>query len=103
MNWKKLVTLALSAALTLSLALPAAAAAEEAPAPWYAEAVDYVTEKGYMVGTDKGFEPEATVTFATIFQTLYNREGKPGASEAPETWYADAVSWAKGADRKSVV
>lgn len=97
MNWKKLVTLALSAALTLSLALPAAAAAEEAPAPWYAEAVDYVTEKGYMVGTDKGFEPEATVTFATIFQTLYNREGKPGASEAPETWYADAVSWAKGA------
>ena len=101
MNWKKVVALTLSTALSLSLAVPAMAAEKPAdwtPAdgarvegPWYAEAVDYVTEKGYMVGTDNGFEPEGIVTAAQIFQTLYNREGKVTKTQQP--WYADATAW----------
>ena len=79
MKWRKPLSLALSAALSLSLAVPALAA-DETPAPWYAEAQAYVTDKGYMTGTDKGFEPDGTVDRATVFQTLYNLEGKP----APE-------------------
>ena len=94
MNWKKPLSLALAAALSMSLAAPAFAA-EETPAPWYAEAQAYVTEKGLMTGTDKGFEPEAQVTKATVLQTLYNMEGKPGATDTVEPWYADAAAWAK--------
>ena len=95
MNRKKILSLGLSTALTLSLAVPAVAA-EETAAPWYAEAQAYVTEKGLMTGTDKGFEPEAEVTKATVLQTLYNKEGKPEATGA-ELWYADAVAWASKA------
>lgn len=78
MNCKKPVSLALSLALAASLAAPAAAAGE----PWYAEAQTYVTEKGYMVGTNNGFEPMGTVTRAMVYQTLWNMEGKP-VVEAP--------------------
>lgn len=93
MQKKKLLSLALSGAMALSLAVPAFAA-EEAE-PWYAKAQTYVTEKGIMVGTDKGFEPEGLVTKATVLQTLYNLEEKPNATGEGE-WYADAVSWADG-------
>lgn len=105
MNGKKLLSIALSTLLTLSLTAPALAAerpADWTPAdgarvsgPWYAEAVDYVQDKGYMVGTDQGFEPEALVTYYSVIQTLYNRSGAPNPSEAPETWYTDALAWWK--------
>jgi len=97
--------LALSATLSLSLAAPALAVdipdgwtpadGARAAGPWYAEAVDYVQDKGYMVGTENGFEPEALVTYNSVIQTLYNRAGAPNASEAPETWYSDALAWWK--------
>ena len=92
-------------------------------AAWYAEAVNYVIDNGIMGSTStdaKVFAPNGTVTRATVFQTLYNLEGKPAVSEtAPEgaalttaedgsvtgwtafsdvagTWYADAANWAAG-------
>lgn len=105
MNGKKLLSVALSTLLTLSLAAPALAAdlpegwtaadGARMSGPWYAEAVDYVQDKGYMVGTGDGFEPEALVTYYSVIQTLYNRSGAPNPSEAPETWYTDALAWWK--------
>ncbi len=107
MNPKKLLCLALSCALTLALSAPAMAAdlpegwtpadGARTDGPWYAEAVDYVQDKGYMVGTDQGFEPEAAISAAQILQTLFNREGKPDAAGTEQPWYADAVAWADGA------
>jgi len=110
MNWKKAISLALSATLALSLSAPALAAPEGwTPAdgartsePWYAEAQAYVTEKEIMTGTDKGFEPERNVTRATVFQTFWNMMGKPEAEKAASfadipagAWYADSAAWAE--------
>ena len=53
-------------------------------------------DKGLMTGTDLGFEPEVVLTTASVLQTLYNREGRPGAAqEEGQQWYADAAAWAK--------
>ena len=69
---------------------------------WYDEAVKTVTQAGIMTGTGNGFEPEATVTRATVFQTLYNLEGKPETAnrmaiwpDAQGTWYEPAARWAQ--------
>ena len=75
---------------------------------WYDNAVAAVTERGLMTGTGNGFEPDAIVTRATVFQTLYNLEGKPVVSgpsghlgewnEMLEGisgyWWTDAARWA---------
>ena len=109
MNLKKPLSLLLGAALSLSLAAPALAAQPEgwtpadgarADAPWYAQAQSYVTEKGIMTGTDKGFEPDGIVTRATVFQTLYNLEQPEEATlsipfpDTTGTWYDAAANWA---------
>lgn len=103
----KWMALALAAAMVWTLALPALAE-EDTPEPWYQAAVDAVTDWGLMTGTGAGFAPDGVVTRATVFQTLYNREGKPEA-EAPaehllqmneaisgvsDAWWADAARWA---------
>ena len=68
---------------------------------WYAPAVEYVMDKGYMTGTNVGFEPKTTVTRGTVYQTLYNMAGKPEVTEAATftdvegKWYADAAAWAE--------
>lgn len=69
---------------------------------WYDAAVAAVTEKGIMTGTDKGFEPDATVTRATVFQTIYNMEGQPAVpdqlstfADVPGKWYEPAAHWAQ--------
>ncbi len=113
MNWKKILSTALSAALALSLAVPAMAAPEgwtpadgarvEAETPWYAEAQAYVTEKGYMSTVDGvDFAPTGTVDRATVFQTFYNMAGKPEVEEAAsfldipaDAWYAASAAWAE--------
>ena len=73
-------------------------------AAWYAEAVNYVIENGIMGSTStdaKVFTPNGTVTRATVYQTLYNMEGKPAVAEAASfadvagTWYADSAAWAE--------
>ncbi|MCI8651578.1 MAG: alpha/beta fold hydrolase [Oscillospiraceae bacterium] len=94
MNWKKPLSLALAAALSASLAVPAFAA-EETAAPWYAEAQAYVTEKGIMTGTENGFEPEAEITTATVLQALYNKVGKPDVTKSNDPWYIRALTWAE--------
>lgn len=51
--------------VVLSLSLPVAAlVAEETPVPWYTDAQAYVTGRGIMAGTDRGFEPETAITYA---------------------------------------
>lgn len=69
---------------------------------WYAEAVREVINAGLMKGTGNGFEPYGTVTRATVFQSLYNLEGKPAVNnkkatfpDARGTWYEDAARWAE--------
>ena len=68
---------------------------------WYAEAVQYVYEKGLMTGTSAtAFAPDATTTRGMIVTMLYRLEGEPAAAasgfadvEAGQ-WYANAVNWA---------
>lgn len=117
MNWKKLASLALAAALALSLAVPALGIENdhgpvEGPnstyIPTVEEAQAYVTAKGWMTGTDKGFEPEGEVTRATMYELLWKMEGSP-IVEAPtehllqmseslngilDTWYTNSARWA---------
>ena len=91
---KRNVFLSFFLALSLSLSAPAFAADAT---PWYAEAQAYVTENALMTGTGHGFEPDATVTTATVLQTLYNLEGQPAVShdQTPDSpWYAKALLWA---------
>lgn len=64
---------------------------------WYSDAVRYTVTNNIMNGTGKGFEPDATVTRATVFHTLWNLEGKPTPEAAAvltegETWAVDAAS-----------
>lgn len=69
---------------------------------WYTDSVIYTVRNGIMTGTQNGFEPAATVTRATVFQTLYNMEGRPEIATAAsfsdvaaDAWYADAAAWAE--------
>ena len=73
---------------------------------WYAEAVNYVIDNGIMGSTSTDanvFNPNGTVTRATVFQTFYNMEGQPAVTEAASfadvagTWYADSAAWAEDA------
>lgn len=107
MKLKKILSLALAGALTASLSTPALAGplpegwtpadGARTMGPWYAQAVDYVMERGLMVGTDQGFEPQGAVSAAQVLQTLYNMEGRPAAAGTAGTWYADAAAWAESA------
>ena len=68
---------------------------------WYYNAAVEVLDAGVMNGTNVGFEPYGTVTRATVFQTLYNMEGRPEVqatvTDVTGAWYADAVNWAASA------
>ncbi len=72
---------------------------------WYTDAAKNVMDKGLMSSTGNGFDPAATVTRATVFQTLYNLEGKPEVlnkmatfPDAQGKWYEDAARWAEQAE-----
>jgi hypothetical protein len=68
---------------------------------WYYSAVEYVSESGLFSGTDKGFEPDVSMTRAMLVTVLYNY-AKPekgvsgnGFSDVPEgQWYSDPIAWA---------
>lgn len=64
---------------------------------WYREAAATAIEAGVMKGTDRGFEADAEITAATVFQTFYNYMGKPEAesvlTDVEGKWYADAANW----------
>lgn len=59
-----------------------------------AAAREYVVDKGLMSETADGFDPERAVTRAVVLQVLYNREGRPGETQAGRPWFADASVWA---------
>ncbi len=69
---------------------------------WYADAVQYVYDKGLMAGTSATtFSPDATTTRGMIVTILYRLEGTPavpGASGFTDVtagqYYTDAVAWA---------
>lgn len=69
---------------------------------WYAAAAKKVIDNGLMSSTGNGFDPAANVTRATVFQTLYNLEGKPEVTnkmatfpDAQGKWYENAARWAE--------
>ena len=78
----KIKTLAFLLAVSALLSTLAPAAAAESfsdvnKGKWYYEAVEYVSEKGYMKGTGAGrFEPDTTLTRAMFVTMLYNLSGE---------------------------
>ena len=81
---------------------PANYPADPETGSWYYNAAVYALDNGIMNGTNKGFEPTGTVTRATVYQTLYNMEGKPAVEKTTVTgtegkWYANAINWAASA------
>lgn len=61
-----------------------------ADGPWYAEAQNYIMEKGIVVGTDKVFCPDAPITRAAVLNALYQLEGFPGSTGKAD----DTLIWA---------
>ena len=88
--------------LTTSAALAAQTFADVADGAWYAEAVDFVCEKGWMQGTGEGrFSPDAALTRAQLITILWRAAGAPAVGTAAgysdvkaDAWYAAAVRWA---------
>lgn len=105
---KRLCSLALAMALTVSLFTGTASAAGWNPfwdvpqSHWAHEAVTYVYDNDLMNGTDGSlFSPESTTTRAQVVTVLYRLAGQPAADwENPfwdvpaSAWFHDAVTWA---------
>ena len=99
---------ALTACLIAALSVCACAAApvsgfsDVAENAWYSNAVAYVREKGYMIGTsDDMFSPDGIFTRAQMATVLYRLAGEPAVSGEDgfsdtegNAWYSDAVLWA---------
>lgn len=99
--------------LAVGLLVTAAHAAESAqtfsdvPADaWYAEAVQYVSQQGLMVGTGgTAFSPDVPLTRGMLATILYRADGSPSlegenlgdpfADVEGDSWYADGVYWAR--------
>ncbi|MEG2074170.1 MAG: bifunctional UDP-sugar hydrolase/5'-nucleotidase, partial [Angelakisella sp.] len=74
------------------------------PGQWYVAAAKQVIDNKIMVSTGKGFDPTGTVTRGTIYQMLFNMEGRPtkdikasAFTDIAGKWYADAANWAVSA------
>ena len=105
---KRLCSLALAMALTVSLFTGTASAAGWNPfwdvpqSHWAHEAVTYVYDNDLMNGTDGSlFSPESTTTRAQVVTVLYRLAGQPAADWAnpfwdvpASAWFHDAVTWA---------
>lgn len=103
---KKAVSLILALAMTVSLAVVGAAAAEmtfkDVPESlWCHDSVIEAVNKGFMSGYGGGmFGPADAVTRGQVAQILYNKYGKDcgsesGFSDVPSGfWCAKAVTWA---------
>ncbi|MBQ6998403.1 MAG: S-layer homology domain-containing protein [Clostridia bacterium] len=72
---------------------------------WYYPSVKYAYENNLFKGTDKGFEPDATMTRAMLVTVLYRLASPDNTSveisvetsfaDVPENaWYADSIKWA---------
>ena len=71
---------------------------------WYADAVAYCQERGWMSGTSEtAFSPNGTMTRSMLATVLYRQAGSPAVTGTdsftdtePDTWYSNAVVWASG-------
>ena len=75
------------------------------PTDWFYDAVQYVFEKGLMLGvSDTEFGPNLSTTRGMIVTILYRMEGEPEAAAAPFTdvepglWYSNAIGWGAAND-----
>ena len=108
---RKLISLLLTAVLSLSLmgtALaktdPCAAFRDVNRAAWYHTALDYVVKNKLMNGTSSAtFDPAGKVSRAMVVQTFYAIAEKPGFSGTSAfkdvkqgAWYFESVNWAAG-------
>lgn len=64
-------------------------------------AIDFVSAKGLMSGTETGFAPEKTASRAEVITVLFRYAGQPTVSQAPAfadvkagDWYYNSVAWA---------
>ena len=81
---------------------PSAKFTDVSESAWYHEAVDYVIEKGLMVGTSETkFSPESSTTRGQIVTVLWRLAGSPepyrlsGFTDvASDKYYAKAIAWA---------
>ncbi len=65
-----------------------------ASSAWYADEVQYVTDKGLMNGTgDNQFSPNASTTRGMLMTVLARYAGEDTAGGA--TWYEKGMNWAK--------
>ena len=65
-----------------------------ASSAWYADAVQYVTDKGLMNGTDDTqFSPNASTTRGMLMTVLARYAGEDTTGGA--TWYEKSMEWAK--------
>ncbi len=65
-----------------------------ASSAWYADAVQYVTDKGLMNGTDDNqFSPNASTTRGMLMTVLARYAGEDTTGGA--TWYEKGMNWAK--------
>ena len=89
---------------TFSYAAEYASSADVSGDAWYADAVAYCREQGWMGGTSKTtFSPNGTMTRSMLATVLYRQAGSPAvtgtdsfADTEPDTWYSNAVVWASG-------
>ncbi|MCM3718518.1 S-layer homology domain-containing protein [Fictibacillus phosphorivorans] len=104
-SYRKFMATGLTAAVVASAVAPVAGAAsfsDVKPGSWYEGAVNYVSENGYMKGTDKGFEPKKSLTraeaagiFANRFD-LYDTNLEADFSDVKSgAWYHNAVAAVK--------
>ncbi len=103
----RLISLFAAASIMFAAAPPAYAVDgngySDVPAEsWFAEAVTYCQENGFMNGTSEGtFSPEATMTRAMLAAVLYRMAGSPqteieaGFTDVEtNTWYTVPIAWA---------
>ena len=65
-----------------------------ASSAWYADAVQYVTDKGLMNGTDDNqFSPNASTTRGMLMTVLARHAGEDTTGGA--AWYEKGMNWAK--------
>ncbi|MBR4194327.1 MAG: S-layer homology domain-containing protein [Oscillospiraceae bacterium] len=105
----RIVALMLAVIMSFSMLLiPAEAASyvDVKDGAWYAEAVEYVSERGWMTGvSDTSFAPNAQVTRAMMV-TVLTRVADVGVDNiytafvdvAPCKWYTGAAAWAAKQD-----
>lgn len=109
MKKRRFLSVILVVVMSLSVCVPAQAASfiDVSSGAWYAESVDYVSDKGYMTGIGGGeFAPEMTASRGMIAAMLYRMEGEPSMGATPDfgypfkdvsakAYYANAIYWAR--------